>query len=99
MSPDIAVRQLRFSSEYTHVKERKDKSGVKLLPMTNVYCEVMVNFLTQVQECIAFQVTPIKCVIKKIYIKWNTLMKNRYTLVLHTFNVIYQNGCLQIAVQ
>jgi hypothetical protein len=55
MPPDIALGWLQSSSEYHHVKGRKDRSGSKLEPMINVNCEVPLNFRSQLQEYTACQ--------------------------------------------
>jgi hypothetical protein len=54
-APDVAVGWLQSSSEYHHVKGRKDKSGSKLVPLINVNREVTINFRSQSDEYTARQ--------------------------------------------
>jgi len=66
-------RSTLVTYEYHHVKGRNGTSGSKLEPLTNVCCEVTVNFQSQLQERTACQENQVRDVIikkKKATINW-----------------------------
>jgi hypothetical protein len=52
----VAVELHITSHSLWHIKGWKGMSGLKLEPLINVCCEVVINYSSQLQECIACQV-------------------------------------------